>query len=127
VTAPDFQAYSLAMFCGGKRVFTSREGGLKPLVEWLAITLLASRPAREFLDGEGIALEAVQTVDHILTPDRSTVCPGEVIALETPERQEFLARIYGLLKIDPGDYENCRGKCGYTPWCRQCVESRGLR
>jgi len=157
---PSFQFYSLAMFSGGQRIFMSREGGLKPLVEWLAIyegkfrgcvlhdrvmglaaarliaysgmvsrvvTLLSSRPAREFLDGEGIVLEVVQTVDNILTPDRSAVCPGEVIALETPDRQEFLSRIYGLLKIDPLDYENCRGKCGYTPWCRECMAARGLR
>ncbi len=157
---PPFQFYSLAMFCEGQRIFMSREGGLKPLVEWLAIyegkfrgcvlhdrvvglaaarliaysgmvsrvvTLLSSRPAREFLDGEGIVLEAVQTVDNILTPARSAVCPGEVIALETPDRQEFLSRIYVLLKIDPLDYENCRGKCGYTPWCRECMAARGLR
>jgi len=160
VTAPDFQAYSLAMFCGGKRVFTSREGGLKPLVEWLAIyrgqyqgcllhdrviglaaarliassgliaavmTLVSSRPARDFLAEAGISLQAAQIVDNILTQDRAAVCPGEIIALETPDRQEFLNRIYRLLKINPDDDDNCQGKCGYTPWCRQCQEARGLR
>lgn len=34
---PNFNDYSLAMFCGGRRVFRSSEAGLKPLVEWLEI------------------------------------------------------------------------------------------
>ncbi len=159
MTEPDFQAYSLAMFCGGKRIFTSREAGLKPLVEWLAIyqgqyqgcllhdkviglaaarliaasglisevvTLVSSRPACDFLTGTGVSLQAAQIVDNILTQDRSAVCPGELIALSTPDGKEFLARIYRLLKINPDDFDNCQGKCGYTPWCGKCMEARGL-
>ena len=22
------------------------------------------------------------------------------------------------------DFENCKGRCGYTPWCRACREER---
>jgi hypothetical protein len=22
------------------------------------------------------------------------------------------------------DFENCKGRCGYTPWCRACLEER---
>jgi hypothetical protein len=158
--APDFRLYSLAMFCRGQRVFMSREGGLKPLAEWLDIfrgkyrdcllhdrvvglaaarliaysgevaavtTLVASRPARAFLAGAGITLQAEQVVDDLLTPDRREIVPEEALALETPDRRQFLDRIYRLLKYDPDDYFNCRGKCGYTPWCHDCMASRGLR
>jgi len=24
----------------------------------------------------------------------------------------------------PDDFDNCRGQCGYTPWCKACMESR---
>jgi hypothetical protein len=23
-----------------------------------------------------------------------------------------------------GDFENCKGQCGYTTWCRTCMEER---
>lgn len=39
-------------------------------------------------------------------PDSSkTVTPGSV-----PEGDE--------------DFQNCKGQCGYTEWCRQCIEER---
>jgi hypothetical protein len=22
------------------------------------------------------------------------------------------------------DFDNCKGQCGYTPWCKACMESR---
>ncbi|HRR40004.1 MAG TPA: DUF1893 domain-containing protein [Syntrophales bacterium] len=87
---------------------------------------VASWPARRFLGGEGISLHAEQMVDSILTEDRTAVCPEEVVALETPDRDEYLRRIYRLIRYNPLEYELCRGQCGYTPWCRECMKSRGL-
>jgi len=22
------------------------------------------------------------------------------------------------------DFDNCKGQCGFTPWCKACIESR---
>lgn len=159
MTKPDFKDYSLAMFCGGRRVFTSREPGLKPLVEWLEIyrgkyqgcllhdkvvglaaaklavysglifevaTEVSSAPAKSFLLAQGVPIHAAQCVSNIMTRDGAAICPGEVIALETDDRDEFLIKIYGLVKVNRDDFDSCRGQCGYTPWCRACMESRGL-
>ncbi len=156
---PDFQDYSLAMFCGGSRVFTSGEPGLRPLAEWLEIyrgkyqgcllhdkvvglaaaklivysglisevvTGVASAPARSFLLAQGVSVHAARGVDNILARDGKAICPGEVIALETEDRDEFLMSIFRMVKINRDDFDNCRGQCGYTPWCRACMESRGL-
>jgi hypothetical protein len=24
----------------------------------------------------------------------------------------------------PDDFDDCKGQCGYTPWCKACMESR---
>jgi hypothetical protein len=24
----------------------------------------------------------------------------------------------------PDDFDNCKGQCGFTPWCKACMESR---
>lgn len=157
VIKPDFKDYSLAMFCGGRRVFTSREPGLKPLVEWLEIyrgkyqgcllhdkvvglaaaklivysglisevaTGVSSAPAKSFLLDHGVPVSADLLVDNIMTRDGTAICPGEVIALETDDRDDFLDRIYGLVKVNMEDFDGCRGQCGYTTWCRECKESR---
>jgi hypothetical protein len=159
MTKPDFQDYALAMFCGGKRVFTSGEKGLKPLVEWLEIYRgryqgcllhdkvvglaaaklivysglisevvagVASAPAKSFLLAHGVSVRAARWVDNILTGNGTEICPGEVIALEADGRDEFLHRIYGLVEVNRDEFDSCRGQCGYTPWCRECMESRGL-
>lgn len=159
MTKPDFHDYSLAMFCGGRRVFTSSEPGLKPLVEWLEIyrgkyqgcllhdkvaglaaaklivysglisevvTGVSSAPAKSFLLDHGVPVSAALLVDNIMTRDGTAICPGEVIALETDDREEFLTRICRMVKVNMADFDSCRGQCGYTPWCRECMESRGL-
>lgn len=159
MTKPDFQDYSLAMFCGGRRVFTSSEPGLKPLVEWLEIyrgkyhgcllhdkvvglaaaklivysglisevtTGVSSVPAKSFLLDHGVPVSAALCVDNILTRDGTVICPGEVIALETDARDEFLIRIHRMVKVNMDDFDSCRGQCGYTPWCSECKKSRGL-
>ena len=28
------------------------------------------------------------------------------------------------IQADDDDFENCKGACGYTIWCRACMEAR---
>lgn len=156
---PDFKDYSLAMFCGGSRIFMSRERGLKPLVEWLEIyrgkyrgcflhdkvvglaaaklivysgfissvaAAVVSSPARSFLLDHEISCHAALRVDNILAGDGTAIGPEEVIALETDDRDRFLKEIYMMARVNMEEFDSCRGRCGYTPWCRECMESRGL-
>jgi len=156
---PNFKDYSLAMFCGGRRVFRSSEAGLKPLVEWLEIyrgkyrgcllhdkivglaaaklivysgltsavaAAVASAPAKSFLQAHEIPCHAALWVDNILTGDGTAISPEEVIALETDDRDDFLKKICRMAKVNMDEFDSCRGQCGYTPWCRECIESRGL-
>jgi hypothetical protein len=30
----------------------------------------------------------------------------------------------GKTKDDLDDFENCKGQCGYTIWCRECMANR---
>ncbi len=60
------------------------------------VTGVASDPAELFLSAEGIDIRSDRTVSNILTRDRSDVCPGEKIAMETPEMQPFLEKIHAL-------------------------------
>ena len=62
------------------------------------VTGVASDSAELFLSAEGIDLRADRIVSNILTRDRSAVCPGEKIALETPELQTFLEKIHALVE-----------------------------
>ena len=61
------------------------------------IAEVASLPAREFLENHQIEIKAAQVVENILTRDRLAVCPGELIALTTDDRELFLAQIKSLL------------------------------
>jgi hypothetical protein len=90
------------------------------------VTGVASAPARSFLLAQGVSVHAAREVDNILTSDGEAICPGEVLALETEDRDEFLRRIFRMVKLNRDDFDNCRGQCGYTPWCRACMASRGL-
>ncbi|KAF0159027.1 MAG: hypothetical protein FD159_774 [Syntrophaceae bacterium] len=56
-------------------------------------TMIASRPAKEFLEESGIRLTAFDVVASILTKDKSSVCPGEVIAIDTTDPDTFLQKI----------------------------------
>jgi len=96
---------------------------------------VASVPARDFLARHGLDLRAEEIVEAILTPDGKNVCPGEIIALETEDPLAFIREIKtrwaGYCDVPlpdkaDQDFEDCRGQCGYTPWCRACKESRGL-
>ncbi|HOW57560.1 MAG TPA: DUF1893 domain-containing protein [Smithellaceae bacterium] len=60
-------------------------------------TKLASRPAKEFLDANGIDIAAGAVVENILTGDRRAICPGEAIALKTADPEDFKKQIMVLL------------------------------
>lgn len=60
-------------------------------------TLVASLPAKEFLEECSIGLTAVDYAANILTKDKSAVCPGELIALETPNPDAFFRRINAMM------------------------------
>jgi len=60
-------------------------------------TQVASRPAKEFLEANGVAIAAGAVVENILTGDRLSVCPGEVIALNTTDPADFKKQIMALL------------------------------
>ena len=61
-------------------------------------TLLASAPAKKFLEENNIPLNAQQIVPNILTKDRQATCPGEIIALNTEEPAAFLEKMEAMLK-----------------------------
>ena len=58
---------------------------------------MASRPAKKYLEENGIPLEAGALTEHILTRDRSAVCPGEQIALAFGDDETFLKKIEAML------------------------------
>jgi hypothetical protein len=60
-------------------------------------TLLVSQPAKKFLEENKIPLKAKITVANILTKDRRSICPGEIIALNTDELDDFRAKIKKML------------------------------
>lgn len=61
-------------------------------------TRLISQPARKFLEDNGIITGAEETVAHILTQDRRAVCPGEMIALNTNDPDEFSQKIMAMFR-----------------------------
>jgi hypothetical protein len=63
--------------------------------------MVASLPAEQFLNGCGIRLTAIQVVPNILTNDKSSVCPGEIIALNTSEPDDFYRQIKAMLDAGP--------------------------
>jgi len=62
-------------------------------------TAIVSSPARQFLNDCGIRLTAIQVVPNILTNDKSSVCPGEIIAINTSEPDAFYRQIKAMLGI----------------------------
>jgi hypothetical protein len=59
-------------------------------------TRLVSQPAKQFLKENEIKIEADEIVANILRKDKSSVCPGEIIALNTDDQHEFLAKITAM-------------------------------
>ena len=60
-------------------------------------TRVASLPAKQFLENNGVALTAFDVAANILTQDKSTLCPGEVIALNTSDPDAFLQKIKAMM------------------------------
>ena len=60
-------------------------------------TTLVSRPAKKFLEENGIQIIADEIVENIMTRDRSAVCPGEIIAMKTKEPDVFTRQIITML------------------------------
>jgi hypothetical protein len=61
------------------------------------VTTVASRPAKMFLENNGIILHAQKVVANIMTKDKRAVCPGEVIALKTEAPGDFMQEIKTML------------------------------
>jgi hypothetical protein len=61
------------------------------------VTRAISRPALAYLESRGIEVRAEAVVEGILTRDRSRICPGEVVALETDDPDIFLKRIREMM------------------------------
>ena len=60
-------------------------------------TRVASLPAKQFLENNGVALTAFDVAANILTQNKSTLCPGEVIALNTSDPDAFLQKIKAMM------------------------------
>jgi len=61
-------------------------------------TMVISEPALAFLRGQHIDTTADRVVDNILTRDRLSVCPGEVIALKNDDDASFLRDIKSMIQ-----------------------------
>jgi hypothetical protein len=60
-------------------------------------TLLVSQPAKKYLEENNIQIKAKNTVDNILTKNRQSICPGEIIALSSETPDDFRAKIKKML------------------------------
>jgi Domain of unknown function (DUF1893) len=60
-------------------------------------TMVASLPAYQFLEKNNISLKAFDVAANILTKDKTGICPGEVIALETDDLNIFLQKIQNMM------------------------------
>ena len=60
-------------------------------------TKLISQPAKQFLKENKIKIEADEIVANILRKDKSAVCPGEIIALNTDDQHEFFTKIAAMI------------------------------
>ncbi|MRR16215.1 MAG: DUF1893 domain-containing protein [Deltaproteobacteria bacterium] len=76
------------------------------------VTKVASMPARRFLRENGIALSADGVADNILTRDKSSVCPGEVIALSTDDPKVFLQKIDAMMGLQVQSIANAPRAAG---------------
>jgi hypothetical protein len=60
-------------------------------------TPLASKPAKKFLEENGVKFYAKEIVANILKKDQSSICPSEIVALNTAEPDAFCKQIMALL------------------------------
>ena len=61
------------------------------------ITNVASIPAKKFLEEKCITIKALEITANIMTKDKSAICPGEVIALNTELKEDFFRKIEAML------------------------------
>jgi hypothetical protein len=61
-------------------------------------TRLISQPAKQFLKENKIKIKADEIVANILRKDKSAVCPGEIIALNTDDQHVFFAKITAMFR-----------------------------
>ncbi len=59
-------------------------------------TSLVSQPANKFLEENKVKIDADEVVANILRKDKSAVCPGEIIALNTDDQEAFLAKLAAM-------------------------------
>jgi hypothetical protein len=57
------------------------------------VTTVASIPAKKFLEDNSIIIRAFDVAANIMTKDKSAICPGEVIALNTETPEDFIRKI----------------------------------
>ncbi len=60
-------------------------------------TMVASLPAYQFLEKNHVPMNAFDIAANILTRDKTGICPGEIIALETEDMTVFFAEIQKLM------------------------------
>jgi hypothetical protein len=58
---------------------------------------LISQPAEQLLKENKVKIEADEIVANILIKDKSAICPGEIIALNTDDNNVFLAKIAAMI------------------------------
>jgi len=62
-------------------------------------TPLVSQPAKQFLEENGVGISADQVVANILRKDKSAICPGEIMAMSTDNRDDYLAKVKAMLAV----------------------------
>jgi hypothetical protein len=63
---------------------------------------LISQSAKQLLKENKIKIEADKIVANILRKDKSAVCPGEIIALNADDQNDFLAKIKAMTSARAG-------------------------
>ena len=60
-------------------------------------TMVASLSAYQFLEKNHVAITAFDVAANILNLDKTAVCPGEMIAMDTDDPDVFLQKIQAML------------------------------
>lgn len=127
----DFSKYSLALIFNGRKLFSSNQHGISPLVVCIntyqscvgkcilhdkvvglaaarlisnskmissIVTQTISCPAKNHLERYNIEIKADAVVDNILTADKQSICPAELIAMNIHDDQLFMAFIKDLIR-----------------------------
>jgi hypothetical protein len=63
------------------------------------VTTITSIPAKKFLEDNGVIITADEVAANIMTKDKRSICPGEVIALSTKASDDFFRKIKIMLNV----------------------------